>query len=88
MLFLIATMFSSNIDVKEDIDIYFNEQKEDKKQFKKDLDKALKTLKKGEKYSYTFKFRGNEAFFIPILRATVKSFQELFKDQEFHKSLQ
>ncbi|WP_073310789.1 tetratricopeptide repeat protein [Flavobacterium terrae] len=85
--FLIASMFSSNIDVKEDIDIYFNEQKEDKKQFKKDLDKALKTLKKGDKYSYTLNFRGNEAFFIPILQATVKSFQEVFKNKEFYKSL-
>lgn len=85
--FLIALMFASNIDVETNINIYFKEQDEDRKQFKKDLDRALKTLKKGEKYSYTFKFRGNEAFFIPMLQATVKSFQEVFKDQEFYKSL-
>lgn len=86
--FLIALMFDSNIDVTKNIDNYFNEQKEDRKQFKKDLDKALKTLNKDEKYSYTFKFRGNEVFFVPILQATVKSFQDVFKDQEFYKSLQ
>ncbi|MDR7211457.1 tetratricopeptide repeat protein [Flavobacterium piscis] len=86
--FLIALMLDSNIDTKEDINIYFKEENEDKKQFKKDLDKALKTLKKGEKYSYTFTFKGNEVFFIPILQATVKSFQEVFKSQEFYKSLE
>lgn len=85
--FLIALMFTSEIDVIKDLNIYFKEQNEDKKEFKKDLDKALKSLKKGERYSYTFKFRDNEVFFIPILQATVKSFQDVFKDQEFYKSL-
>lgn len=85
--FLIALMFSSNIDTKDDIDTYFKEQNEDKKEFKKDLDKALKTLKKGEKYSYTFTFRGNNVFFIPMLQAEIKSFQEAFRNEDFYKSL-
>lgn len=86
--FLIALMFDCNINTKDDIETYFREQNEDKKQFKKDLDKALKTLRQGEKYSYNFTFRENNIFFIPMLQATEKSFQEAFRDGEFYKSLQ
>lgn len=86
--FLVSLMFDSNINTKDDIETYFTEQNEDKKQFKKDLDKALKTLKKGEKYSYNFTFRENNIFFIPMLQATIKSFQEVFRESEFYKSLQ
>lgn len=86
--FLIALMFESNINTTEDIEIYFKEQKEDKKQFKKDLNKALKTLKKGKNYRYNFIFRGNKVFFIPILQETVTSFQEVIKSNKFYKSLE
>ena len=86
--FLIALMFDSNFNTEKEINDYFKEQNEDKKQFKKDLDKALKTIKKGEKYSYTFTFRGNEAFFIPMIQETPKSFQEYLVNSNFYKSLQ
>ena len=86
--FMTALLFDSSIDSKEDINLYFKEQNENKKQFKKDLDKALQTLKKEQNYSYTFTFRGNEVFFIPMLQATVKSFQAVFKSGDFYKSLE
>lgn len=85
--FIIALMFSSDINTENDINLKFKEENEDKKQFKKDLDKALKTLKKDKQYSYTFTFRGNNVFFIPMLQESVKSFQENFKSQIFYKSL-
>jgi len=85
--FLIALLFDSNINTKKDLDSYLTEQKENKKQFKKDLDKALKTLKEGQD-SYTFTFRGNEVFFVPMLQFSVKSFQDSFEKSEFYKSLE
>ncbi|WP_157505029.1 hypothetical protein [Flavobacterium tegetincola] len=85
--FMIALMFESNINPQKEITAYFKEQNEDKKQFKKDLDKALKTIKEGKNYSYTFTFRGNDAFFIPMLQTLVKSYAEQFKENAFYKSL-
>lgn len=66
---------------------YIDAEKEDKKKLKKDVDKALKTIKKGKNYTCTFTFRDKEIFFFPMMPASQKEYEKSFKESEFYKSL-
>lgn len=66
---------------------YIDAEKEDKKKLKKDVDKALKTIKKGKNYTCVFTFRNKEIFFFPMIPSTQKEYEESFKQSEFYKSL-
>jgi tetratricopeptide (TPR) repeat protein len=69
------------------INEYINAEKEDKKKFKKDVDKALKTIKKGKNYTYSFTFRDKEIFFFPMMPFSQQDYEKSFKISEFYKSL-
>jgi len=66
---------------------YIDAEKEDKNKLKKDVDKALKTIKKGENYTCVFTFRDKEIFFFPMMPASQKEYEKSFKESEFYKSL-
>lgn len=88
--FLIGLMIDSqrNYDLaNKTINEFFEAEKENKKIVKKDLDKALKTIKKGKGYTQTFIFRNKETFFFPMMPSSQKEYEESFKESEFYKSL-
>ena len=66
---------------------YIQAEKEDKKKLKNDIDKALKTIKKGKNYTYIFIFRDKEIFFFPMMPVSQKEYEKSFKESEFYKSL-
>lgn len=66
---------------------YIEAEKEDKKKLKKDIDKALKTIKKGKNHAYIFTFRDKEIFFFPMMPVSQKEYEKSFKESEFYKSL-
>lgn len=66
---------------------YLNNDNVDKKKFKADLDKALKTIKAGEKYTYTIDFRGYKAFFYPMMPLHATSYTKKVQECEFYKNL-
>ncbi len=72
---------------KYDLTNYLKLNKEDLKNFKKDLDKALKTIQKGKYFSYNFKFREASVFFYPMLEQSVKEWEEGVHNSEFYKNL-
>ncbi|WP_296148055.1 hypothetical protein [uncultured Flavobacterium sp.] len=71
----------------KDLTDYLKLNKEDLKNFKKDLDKALKTIQKGKDFSYNFKFREESVFFYPMLEQSVKEWEEGVRNSEFYKNL-
>lgn len=88
--FLISLMIDSqrNYDLaSKTINEFFEAEKEDKKIVKKDIDKALKTIKKGNNYSQIFTFRKKEIFFFPMMPFSQKEYEKSFKESEFYKSL-
>jgi tetratricopeptide (TPR) repeat protein len=90
--YLIGLMIDSqnkyNIAAKE-IKLYMTESNEDANQFKKDIDKALNTIKTGQDtYSRTFTFRNKSVFFYPMLAESNMAYQTEFKASDFYKSLE
>lgn len=71
----------------KDLTAYLKLNKEDLKNFKKDLDKALKTIQKGKDFSYNFKFREASVFFYPMLAQSAKEWEEGVHNSEFYKNL-
>lgn len=71
----------------KDLTDYLKLNKEDLKNFKKDLDKALKTIQKGKDFSYNFKFREASVFFYPMIAQSVKEWEEDVHNSEFYKNL-
>lgn len=71
----------------KDLTAYLKLNKEDFKNFKKDLDKALKTIQKGKDFSYNFKFREASVFFYPMIAQSVKEWEEGVHNSEFYKNL-
>lgn len=69
------------------INEYMEAENEDRKKIKKDIYKALKTIKKGKNYTCSFIFRDKEIFFFPMMPASQKEYEKSFKESEFYKSL-
>ena len=88
--FLIGLIIDSqrNYDLaSKTINEFFETEKEDRKIVKKDIDKALKTIKRGKNYSQIFTFRKKEIFFYPMMPFSQKEYEESFKELGFYKSL-
>lgn len=80
---------SQNYSHGDRLSEYIEADGADKKELKKDIDKALKTIKKGKDETYTITFRGHEAIFLPfVMEATSpQKLAENMKASDFYKAL-
>jgi len=80
---------SQNYSHGDKLSEYLEADGADKKLLKKDIDKALKTIKKGIDETYIITFRGHEAIFLPFLMDSTSP-QKLaagMQDSDFYKDL-
>ena len=66
---------------------FIKAENEDTSKLKKDVDKALKTIKNGKNFTYVFTFRNKEIFFYPMIPFSQKEYEKSFKESGFYKSL-
>ena len=69
------------------INEYMEAENEDRNKLKNDIDKALKTIKEGKSYTYTFIFRNKEFFFFPMMPESQQEYEKYFKESKFYQSL-
>lgn len=85
--YLISMLFEDPATATKLLNNYITSDNQDKKKLKEDIDKALNTITKGENYTYTFDFRRNKVFFMPMFSESIQIFQNDIKNTDFYKSL-
>ncbi|MDR2948905.1 MAG: hypothetical protein LBV71_06830 [Prevotella sp.] len=88
--YLIALIVESqNYSHGDRLSEYLEKDKADKKKLKTDIDKALKTIKKGKDGTYVIIFRGHEAIFFPFVMGSTspQKLAEKMKNSDFYKEL-
>jgi len=85
--YMIAMLFESTPTATKRLNEWIITDNIDKKKFKQDLDKALESIKKEENYIYSFVFRKQMAFFLPMLPESIEALQNEIKESDFYKSL-
>lgn len=72
----------------KDLKAYLLQEKEDLKQFKADLEKAMKTIKTDKKnHGCTLIFRNKTLFFYPLMAQTAATYQQQIKKTDFYAFL-
>ena len=88
LLGLIIDSQSNEALATKDLKSYLANEKEDRKKFKDDLDKAMKTIKAAKNgYSYAFTFRNKPVFFYPLSAKSLTVYQHQIKDSEIYNYL-
>ncbi|SHE44202.1 hypothetical protein [Pedobacter caeni] len=88
LLGLIIDSQSNQELATKELKSYLSDEKENKKKFKSDLDRAMKTIKAGKNgYSRTFTFRNKEVFFYPMMAGSQAEYQQQMKNTEIYNYL-
>lgn len=86
--YMISMLFENTPTATKRLNEWIISDNIDQKKFKKDLDKALKSIEKEENNLYTFVFRKQIAFFLPMLSQSIEVLQNDIKESDFYTSLE